>query len=1255
MNFMVVPMKVDALIVPRGKRRAVLGATSNYESMPWFDGERDRFPSTPNLASSLHTEPFADHSLWLESGVHLHWALPDGLTRGTTRRGAPGTVPVDELNFPPVPNQWLVIRYPSTDGPNHDKPMARWSVRSDAIDAPSDPMPVSLPVSYPVDALDGRRWIRLGCQRRMAENESFKDFQPRTLASLGIPLTALGPADPNFSALYANCRSVFGCHDIDHAVAGRRYDVLGWYSSVVDDPLSAVVADAIEHGADVAAVVLERFGWKLPDQATPIPTGVLCVGRVILGGDEASWDPQELERDARNDQEKIITDAVAIGNTPTEAIAAAVAADASDVTIERQLEALHLAPSIAHHDIDFGLKFEEARHSAQFTAVAGHRSWALRPAADAANLTGDKRGSSAPSADLSLPPRNLVGDLHVLNQLQRNFDEARAQINWRRQELHGRWQQLMIGLYDESPTAPDDLDIPRLEMLIARDHLEPLETLIAETGVIGLNTESPPDTLGGAVVWQLAVITADLAAYNTNRSGLDRLELILSPGPRFWEPNEPVVMLPSTHFEGGEAPQPRHGADGVLTCAAVKRLDFDPILQGDTSWSIDRFLTASFWDENDHLVGRSGGTPWNPVMLEWEVELRPLYEGGNQPSKGAATGRRYATDFVTSSQDLAESSADFQPRLGDPALAHSFEYLSGRTVLQPSTMRVYREQLSAAVAEASGTNSDAMNGLNIALQHLKDARYDSATVQSLGGFNEALLMRRAEPQPPVADPIGFPQQQELAQRVADVMGGFHPSSIVPGAPFHPIRSGRLIIERLRIIDSFGQTREWRPSEVHTSQALRSNDKNRVHLPVRITQPAMMSFRWLMAGQTDREMNDHPATGPICGWLLTNFADRAVDVYDAEGHQLGSIESDARWQPAPGVVTAPATPSDISDETVASLVGWILTRPNAPSFIAEFVTTTARALDAIDPQDHRAHESRALLIGRPMAIANAALDLRLAGQPAVDQSWTHLREQTLGAAPSDHGVGDVAFEVRLGDPGLLNDGLVAYWEIGDNGDFGEQWKTPYLGASATTTVTIGEPPTQLVMIVDPRGSVHATSGILPTKEIRIPPTHSGDALDAIAATFLTAPILTPVDNITVPLPGEPGFSWSWLQRLETAWVEVAEHESVDLADVLDAFPGRSREVWDTAVAAGLLIPNPRAPGRARLVSVPAAHGTAGSGPAALGEAVIRALHQIATAIRPARTDATFDTTVIREGWLKLRPQTGPLLGTTSTVGRAEADS
>ena len=51
-----------------------------------------------NVSRSLSDPPWDQ----LETGVHLHWALPDGLTRG----GGPGA----ELVFPAAPDRWLVTR-----------------------------------------------------------------------------------------------------------------------------------------------------------------------------------------------------------------------------------------------------------------------------------------------------------------------------------------------------------------------------------------------------------------------------------------------------------------------------------------------------------------------------------------------------------------------------------------------------------------------------------------------------------------------------------------------------------------------------------------------------------------------------------------------------------------------------------------------------------------------------------------------------------------------------------------------------------------------------------------------------------------------------------------------------------------------------------------------------------------------------------------------------------------------------------------
>ena len=79
--------------------------------------------------------------------------------------------------------------------------------------------------------------------------------------------------------------------------------------------------------------------------------------------------------------------------------------------------------------------------------------------------------------------------------------------------------------------------------------------------------------------------------------------------------------------------------------------------------------------------------------------------------------------------------------------------------------------------------------------------------------------------------------------------------------------------------------------------------------------------------------------------------------------------------------------------------------------------------------------------------------------------------------------------------------------------------------------------KFTMLVDPRGLVHASCGILPAKAIGIPPDQYAKALQTLAVTFLTAPILTGAgEKLRVPLPAEPGHAWSWLEKKKGAWVE-----------------------------------------------------------------------------------------------------------------------
>lgn len=62
--------------------------------------------SEPTPVPALTGAPFNEEGL-LEPGVHLHWALPDALTRARFSDRAHG----GHTLFPGVPDLWLVVRF----------------------------------------------------------------------------------------------------------------------------------------------------------------------------------------------------------------------------------------------------------------------------------------------------------------------------------------------------------------------------------------------------------------------------------------------------------------------------------------------------------------------------------------------------------------------------------------------------------------------------------------------------------------------------------------------------------------------------------------------------------------------------------------------------------------------------------------------------------------------------------------------------------------------------------------------------------------------------------------------------------------------------------------------------------------------------------------------------------------------------------------------------------------------------------------
>ena len=446
------------------------------------------------------------------------------------------------------------------------------------------------------------------------------------------------------------------------------------------------------------------------------------------------------------------------------------------------------------------------------------------------------------------------------------------------------------------------------------------------------------------------------------------------------------------------------------------------------------------------------------------------------------------------------------------------------------------------------------------------------------------------------------------------------------------------ILRLRAIDNFGIVHDVDVTRRTTTTQLRVPEyPDWVALPPRLVQPARINLRWLDSDHDVLEMNNLPETSPICGWLLPNNLDGNIAVYDQEGRGLGVLSAladsatpdRARWDPLPGS-TAAAGIDEIPNPHLRKVVRQV--RDAGADFVGSFIETLDTALATIEPEDYAQHRSQAVLMGRPVAVVRARLDLQLMERPAIHQDWNVFRLDMRRSTRETNNFTQVLSPIRIGEHHQLNDGLIGYWLETSSLELGEEFHAVH-GDPINIYQAIDAPPQYLTMLVDPRGVVHATSGILPTKAIGIPAEYYRDALQNIEVAFFSAPVLTDADRLDLPLPNEAGYVWSWLQRSREGWQEISTLPTIRRAAFEAEFGvEEGGAIWSELGSIGWLAPL----GDETAVITPPEQRTTplGEQRAADRERVEALLEQ--PAIDAPKSQAHFlARPTVREGWLKLR--------------------
>lgn len=706
------------------------------------------------------------------------------------------------------------------------------------------------------------------------------------------------------------------------------------------------------------------------------------------------------------------------------------------------------------------------------------------------------------------------------------------------------------------------------------------------------------------------------------------------PGPRYWQPSDPVVLMT------GEVAKPtrnrddeRLRTDGLLQCKLLTQsIDLQSL--SDNTLNIFVQFLSEFGNNPTEKIGfrQWANQPWNPFLLEWQVQLKGLEHKGQQTKNDNnkyTPSVNYDTNIFKDKYQLRVDGLEITPT--DASANHFADYpdlYRGASFLSSSASVLLKDNLidyltkyllpdyyqeqnissdnqtedylvknfNAVKGWYDKKNPTASDPFSTALRAYQQLQsLNGCLAQNLGGFSDALLTYNRTIQLDVNDNLlaaTGPAKDFLknVQNTLELSSRLVPDSLLrsplTGFDFSPIRVGGLKITDLRLVDTFGQVNVVLDAnnrrEIVTSQPLTlpptlTNvlSSHPIYLPPRLAQPARLNFRWLSAtrpqgtrrsksSKQDQEMNDTLATKPICGWVLPNNLDNSLTIYDDEGNALVMIDRTAQLRSIPGHDYTEQEINDIIARTnpyLKQMVRYL--RDQGSAFIADFLTTVNAALETIDPEGFAQNKAISLLVSRPLALVRSRINLDIQGIPAVSQNRISFSNDLFyNKFRTTQAFEKVKFPIRIGEYRQFNDSLVGYWVEKADGTYTDSVfyapqscyvphkniKTLFDGPTDRTPdtplnleQTLEENTAQtLVMLIDPRGQVNATCGILPAKSISIPPEQYLPALQAIEVTFLAAPLLSDLnpindlDQIKLSLPEVPNYEWSWLGKEGNTW-------------------------------------------------------------------------------------------------------------------------
>lgn len=1232
---LLVPIQLDVLVVrEEGRSWADCAMTRPPDPPP---PDPDESPAPPIDARSLLPPPFDNREEARPRGAYLHWALPDALTRGKL---APESY---EASFPAIPNRWLVLRLAPSKF-RGKRTVRGWVLRA----GDRNPSPIELDdwretgdePRPSVEALNALGYGHAGwsayfdnVENRLAFYDDLSGVREGPLAYLVCGWYSKPELDPLSSA---HVRSLTDF--------GTRMAELRW--EVPDDQLSqaaervrrdSAIASKTGLSSKVPATPLGSFGIfqerLQPRKDEWWPNQILCHGAVVgIGWPRVGWAGQEdgLLPHENGGPPSASSVKVAIGNTTAEAMAALLVQAGRPADEGRVLEAFQLGMLMELDEPDGRARVDAGLHASTFGSMPGgdvddrvYEPPVSGPSAGPVRTTPPPRGvfernfrtGGRASAPATRGTARTTQGAQILTQRDTgapSFNEAQVvtgglfEVNERMfaelapQARPGGWVDIIRPL----PRFYHPVDPVILVQGARRSFRHGGDGRFTINGMLQCRLTDATVKDVGIVNGEVQLASGSVRAENALDRGVDngsvppdcedllRETCILDPGSAealIRSSRSPRVPPPNDAAVAGDARR---------------------VMVEQTVWWTLRDARV----DPARIVARSGlggvlpsplaitppFTPWCPLHLDWKARFVP------SPERDAA--------WKLEEVDYNEVAGQVPGPGQDPA-GIEIEGRSGLTASLGSVLAsAVRRALEEAARSGSGGKAPAKNAI---VKHQSETseklmgRYKKTkqpTPEDENGSRTALL-DIAETLENMDVLNGVLEDFHLALRGGIAGDGQTTASAIPD-PFISLRAGFLRIVRLRLVDGFGQFLDLLgSSEIGEADASRAvtappmvvtGRRDLQALPPRFTSPARLWLRYLKGqpeSATDlveaRLATDRtPAVSPVCGYLMANHLDSALEFFGDDGSNRGMVRPDLDgrvvWEDAPGTpITVGQSPAramanPFLPRMAQAILDWGIADGDSPTPRESVLSALMRVIDTtlwtVDPFAHQGDEHLCLLVGHPVAVMRAQLRLEvlepvtrdLVNQSAVPVrlgALTHWQDGVLG-----YFVNDDYRTLYVPDPVSADQAREAGAMRGFLGPANQTQS--YFNGFARTRNPVRHPyvnrdgfflvrPNQdvlLTLLVEPHARVTATAGLVPRKEIGMQREWTQDALSKLAPTFRFGPVLIDPKRVRMPVATELNGTWSWDHRSDVnTWASDPVTHATQEA-LLPADPPEGSEGW-----------------------------------------------------------------------------------------------